>query len=99
MIYIDNLVCDKQAIGLWREQGLVVNLVDLREFYEDPYMDDADLRIALDALIGYDFSRDQKYVLFCQTGQRAKAAVIELKKIDADLSVYFFEGGVEAWMA
>ena len=46
MIDIEKKSCDRQDVDRWRKEGLKVNLVDLREFYEDPLFKEADLQIS-----------------------------------------------------
>ena len=92
--------CSKDNILTWKKEGTKLGLIDIREFYESPEINDAEVEhVPMGELLNYNFSIDTTYVLICGSGRRATAAGLELKRKYTGLNVYALEGGAEAYLA
>jgi rhodanese-related sulfurtransferase len=92
--------CKKENILSWKSEGVKLGLIDIREFYESPEINDSEvINVPMGELLSYDFNVETTYVLICGTGRRATAAVMEIARIKPEVKVYVLDGGAEAYLA
>ena len=92
--------CSKEDILTWKKQGSKLGLIDIREFYETPEIDSKEVEhVPMGDLLEYSFNQEVTYVLICNSGSRATAAIMEIMRLNSKVNIYSLIGGAEAYLS
>jgi rhodanese-related sulfurtransferase len=92
--------CSKEDILTWQKQGSKLGLIDIREFYETPEIESKEVEhVPMGELLEYRFDNEITYVLICNSGSRATAAVMEIMRLNSKVNIYSLVGGAEAYLS
>ena len=50
-------------------------------------------------LLEYSFNQEVTYVLICNSGSRATAAIMEIMRLNSKVNIYSLIGGAEAYLS
>ena len=94
------MICNKENILSWKEEGVELGLIDIREFYESPEINNEEVEhVPMGEILAYNFTSEKRYVLICGSGRRATAAIQEIARQHEGLDLYALDGGAEAYLA
>ncbi len=92
--------CSKENILAWQKQGAKLALIDIREFYETPEIQSTEVEhVPMGELLEYSFDNEITYVLICNSGNRATAAVMEITRKSPKVNIYALDGGATAYLS
>ena len=92
--------CNKENILTWKKQGVRLGLIDIREFYETPEIESSEVEhVPMGELLDYSFNPEITYVLICNSGNRATAAIMEIMRLNSKVNIYSLVGGAEAYLS
>ena len=95
--YEDNVITTEEVFNLIDSKDVVI--IDVREEYEykESHIKNA-YNISLnnlDSIDNYDFSKDMKIIVYCQSGRRSKMALEKL--INMGYTNVYDMSGIDSW--